>query len=364
MMIVRLILLPVLSLGGISLAAWSVHKGNETPRPTPGLTTPAASPFPARVSATGVIEASTRNVGLGVARPGLVAALPHDIGSTVTKGELLLQVDDRDVQTQLVIRKAELASAEQELARLVAMPRAEDLAPLAAAVAQRQAQLADSQDLLRLATAISDPRAISREELTRRESAVAVAQATLTAAEAELQRVRAGAWAPDLAIARARIDAAKAAVASVEADLQQLRVFAPFDGKVLQVNVRTGEYAAAGPSADPAIVLGAVQTLHVRADIDEMDVWRLRPEAPARAFVRGNPKLSAPLRFVAVEPLMIPKRSLSGNSRELVDTRVLQVLYALDPAALPVQVGQLVDVFVESLNSPSATEAPATGSPK
>jgi multidrug resistance efflux pump len=311
-----------------------------------------------------VIDASTRNVGLGVARPGLVQTLPHDIGSTVKQGELLLQIDDRDVQAQLAIRQADLVSAEQELARLVAMPRAEDLAPLAAAVAQRQAQLADSQNLLRLATAITDPRAISREELTRRESAVAVAQAALRAADAELERVRVGAWAPDLAIARARVDAAKAGAASVDAELQQLRVVAPFDGKVLQVNVRVGEYAAAGATADPAIVLGAVTTLHVRADIDEMDVWRLRPEAPARAFVRGNPKLSAPLRFVAVEPLMIPKRSLSGNSREQVDTRVLQVIYALDPTALPVQVGQLVDVFVESLNSPSANDTPATGAPK
>ena len=88
--------------------------------------------------------------------------------------------------------------------------------------------------------------------------------------------------------------------------------------------------------------------LHVRADVDEMDVWRLRPDATARAFVRGNAELSAPLQFVAIEPLMIPKRSLSGSSREQVDTRVLQVLYALDPTALPVQVGQLVDVYVES----------------
>lgn len=356
MMIVRLVVLPVLSLAGITLAAWSVKKGDYTPPPTPALTTPPAAPFQTRVSATGVIEASTRNVGLGVARPGLVTALPHDIGSTVEKGELLLQIDDRDLQAQLLLRKAELASAEQEVARLAAMPRAEDLPPLEAAVAQRRAQLDDGRSLLQLAQSIADPRAISREELTRRESAVAVAAAALAAAEADLARARAGAWAPDLAIARARVDAAKAGVAGIEAQLDQLRVRAPFAGKVLQVNVRLGEYAAAGPSADPAIVLGCVTTLHVRADIDEMDVWRLRPEAPARAFVRGNAKLSAPLQFVAVEPLMIPKRSLSGSSREQVDTRVLQVLYALDPKALPVQVGQLVDVFVESLNAPGANE--------
>ena len=358
MMFVRLVVLPALSLAGVSLAAWSVHAGNITPPPTPGLTPPAKSPYATRVSATGVVEASTRNVGLGVARPGLVTALPHDIGSTVAAGDLLLQIDDRDAQARLAVARAQLEEAQQEVARLTALPRAEDLPPLAANVAQRRAQLDDSDNLARLARSVADPRAISREEVSRRDAAVDVAKAALAAAEAELARAQAGAWAPDLAIARARVDAAQAAVAAAQAEIDQLTVRAPFAGKVLQVNVRVGEYAAAGPSADPAIVLGDVTTLHVRADIDEMDVWRLRPDAPARAFVRGNSQLSAPLRFVAIEPLMIPKRSLSGSSREQVDTRVLQVLYALAPQDLPVQVGQLVDVFVESTASPGGNGGP------
>ncbi len=153
---------------------------------------------------------------------------------------------------------------------------------------------------------------------------------------------------------------------TAEQELAQLRVTAPFAGKVLQVNVRVGEYAATGQQQTPAIVLGDATMLHVRADIDEMDVWRLRPEAKAQAFVRGNPQLGAPLQFVAIEPLMIPKRSLSGSSREQVDTRVLQVLYALDPKALPVQIGQLVDVSIEAMEPPHAqmpSQAPAATTP-
>lgn len=364
MMIVRLVLLPLLSLGGIGLAAWTVKSGNQPTPKTAGLTPPAAAPFPVRVSATGIVEASTRNVGLGVARGGLVTALPHDIGSTVAQGEVLLQIDDRDTRARLVARQADLASAEQELARLRSLPRTEELEPRLAAVGQRQAQLEDAQSLLKIVTSIADPRAISREERTRRESAVAVASQALAEANAELALVRAGAWAPDLAIASAKVTIAQAAIESVRAELDQLQVKAPFAGRVLQVNVRIGEFASTGESASPAIVLGDVTTLHIRADVDEMDVWRLRPDAPARAFVRGNAQLSAPLRFVAIEPLMIPKRALSGSSREQVDTRVLQVIYALDPKALPVQVGQLVDVFVESLSAPGGAYTPEKAGPK
>jgi len=44
----------------------------------------------------------------------------------------------------------------------------------------------------------------------------------------------------------------------------------------------------------------------------------------------------------------VPKRSLTGDSTERVDTRVLQVLYRFDRGDLPVYVGQQMDVFVEA----------------
>ena len=45
---------------------------------------------------------------------------------------------------------------------------------------------------------------------------------------------------------------------------------------------------------------------------------------------------------------MVPKKSLTGDSTERVDTRVLQVIYRLERDALPVYVGQQVDVFIEA----------------
>lgn len=67
----------------------------------------------------------------------------------------------------------------------------------------------------------------------------------------------------------------------------------------------------------------------MRVDIDENDAWRFRPGAPALAYVRGNPDLKTPLRFERFEPYVIPKQSLTGDTTERVDTRVLQVIYSL-----------------------------------
>jgi multidrug resistance efflux pump len=118
---------------------------------------------------------------------------------------------------------------------------------------------------------------------------------------------------------------------------------------VLQVNVHPGEFVGA-PPGQALVVLGNVHTLHVRVDIDEHDVPRFRPGAAARASVRGNAAHEYALRFVRVEPYVIPKKSLTGDNTERVDTRVLQVIYAVDGASeeRPLYVGQQMDVFIDA----------------
>jgi hypothetical protein len=140
-------------------------------------------------------------------------------------------------------------------------------------------------------------------------------------------------------------------VQAVEVELERLVVRAPTDCTVLQVDVRKGEFAPSGALEQPLVLVGDLAVLHVRVDVDENDAWRLVPGAPARAYVRGNSRLSTDLRFVRVEPYVVPKRSLTGDSTERVDTRVLQAIYAFDPAGLRVYVGQQMDVFIEAQES-------------
>ena len=53
---------------------------------------------------------------------------------------------------------------------------------------------------------------------------------------------------------------------------------------------------------------------------------------------------------------MIPKQSLTGSNTERVDTRVLQVLYALPKeTAIPLFIGQQMDVYVEAAKPPGGS---------
>jgi hypothetical protein len=68
-----------------------------------------------------------------------------------------------------------------------------------------------------------------------------------------------------------------------------------------------------------------------------------------------------PLSFVRVEPFVVPKKSLTGDTTERVDTRVLQVIYACDPTDRPpLFVGQQVEVYIEAAPEP-ADRDPAGG---
>jgi len=66
------------------------------------------------------------------------------------------------------------------------------------------------------------------------------------------------------------------------------------------------------------------------------------------AYVPGNPELKTPLRFERIERYVVPKTSLTGASTERTDTRVLQVIYSFDGAALPVYIGQRLNVFIQA----------------
>jgi hypothetical protein len=98
----------------------------------------------------------------------------------------------------------------------------------------------------------------------------------------------------------------------------------------------------------PLMVLGDTHTFHVRVDVDERDIPRFQPGAKAVAYPRGETSRTLGLRFVRVEPLAITKKALTGENTERVDTRVLQVIYAIEREQPNVYVGQQLDVFIRA----------------
>jgi multidrug resistance efflux pump len=259
----------------------------------------------------------------------------------------------------LAVKQSILTAAEAALAKLDMMPRPEELPPGKAVVAEAEANLKDQMIMLDRIKKASGA-VFSEDELSRREMAVEMAKATVAKAKANYALLEAGAWKADKLVAAAAVEQAKAQVNQTKTEIDRLVVKAPAlpadvkshgsaagEFRVLQVNVRPGEFVGA-TAGQALIVLGNVGRLHVRVDIDENDIARFSPGLPGVAKPRGNPGVEFPITFVRVEPYVIPKRSLTGASTERVDTRVLQVIYALDLKGQTLYVGQQMDVFLNS----------------
>ena len=109
-------------------------------------------------------------------------------------------------------------------------------------------------------------------------------------------------------------------------------------------------------------MLGDIHRLHVRVDIDENDLPYFSAGSEAIATLKGRPQVRFPLKFVYVEPYVIPKQSLTGYNSERVDTRVLQVIYELpEERAVDVYVGQQMDVYLKAVPAARAASSRSAG---
>lgn len=282
-----------LAIGGIILALILVKKLS-TSSAEPVHFEPAVNPYEHTIAASGIIESIDKNLEIGVPHSAVIKEVKISVGDSVKEGDLLFRLDDRELLGQLLIQKANVAVLQASYFRL--------------------------KDQLARLESIEDPRAISQEEINTKSHDVLIAEAQLQAAEAQLTH----------------------AIIMID----RLNICAPRCGTILQNNVRKGEFISAGGS--PAVVLGDIDHLQVRVDIDEQNASSLKEHATATAFPKNNTQLKIPLRFVRIEPYVIPKQSLTGAGNERVDTRVLQVIYSFDKIlSVPLYVGQQVDIFIE-----------------
>lgn len=284
--------------------------------PAPIQVLPAAAPFKSYIAGSGAVESSSLNLNISPPVAGIISEMAVEPGRRVSKGDLLFRLDGREVQAELLRRRAAV-----EVAR----------ATLAAA----EAAAAEAADQFERVRDITDTRVVSTEERNHR----------LLAAKAASKRVES---------ARADWRAAQENEKAQAITLSRLDVLAPIDSEVLQVNSHPGEFVAVGATAKAPVVLGNTDTLHVRVEIDENIAWRFVPGSRAKGFLRGNKELNADLQYVRVEPLLVGKASLTGDSTERVDTRVLQVIYSFDQKLLHAYPGMLLDVFIESPEVPNA----------
>ncbi len=292
----RKYVLPFLAGIGFIAAIAAVILGNEAPPAAPAPLPSARAPYQNYVAGTGLIEASTGNISIGTPVSGIVDAIFVKWGDWVGTGEPLFKLDARDLSAELQVATARVQEAE--------------------------ANLDKTQNLLKVGQGLTSGSSISAVDLANRRYDVGIAEAAVTVARAQADRI--------------------------DVDIERHTIRAPVDGRILQINTHLGEFAQSGTVSPPLMLFGDDNILNIRVDIDETDAWRVESTAPAVAYVPGNPQINAPLKFERIERYVVPKTSLTGASTERTDTRVLQVIYSFVHGTLPVYIGQRMNVFIEA----------------
>jgi HlyD family secretion protein len=306
------ILVPMIGVGGIAFAIYySLTVANAPQRPPQQLNLPPSSSYARAISGSGLIESNSRNITVGSTSSGIVRDLLVTEGDTVAAGAPLFRLDNRTALADIAVAESQLAAAK-------------------AKVQEAESSLADQKDQLQRGENLKAGISISTDRLVRLRYAVRMADA-------------------QLANAKAGVGTADAQLFAAKVTLEKLTVTAPIAGKILKVSLRPGQYVDATSSTTAPIIMGNDTPLHIRVSLDENDLWRLKPDAPATGALRSNRDIKFPLEFVRVEPYVIPKKSLTGSTSERVDTRILEVIYKINTdTPLPLYIGQQVDVFIET----------------
>jgi HlyD family secretion protein len=186
------------------------------------------------VTATGVIKPRIgAEVRVGSRVSGVVKRLFVRIGDTVRKGEVLAELDARE----LMARRAQAA----------------------AALASSQADLSYAQADLQRKRELSAAQVLPRNELDLADRACAVAEQRLKEAQANLEYA--------------------------DTQLGYTRIYAPIAGVVSSISTQEGETVAASFAAPTFVTLLDLNRLEVWAYVDETDIGRIQAGQQARFTV-------------------------------------------------------------------------------
>ncbi len=236
---------------------------------------------------TGIVEKTVANTRAGTVKAcrraklspsagGQIAQLPIEEGDAVKRGELLLELWNKDLT-------AELSLVRQEAASAAATARARCIE---AEQAEREA--GRQQRLL-------SRKLVSEEQVDQAVSASDAANAACEAAQSTA------------AVSQARIGV-------TEALLEKTRLIAPFDGVVAEINGELNEYVTPSPigiATPPAVDLIDNSCFYLAAPIDEVDVAGIDIDQDARVTLDafGDRRFDGKVRRIADYVLDIEKQA-------------------------------------------------------
>jgi HlyD family secretion protein len=208
---------------------------------------------------------------------GIIEALRVDVGHIVNPGDVLVELDKENLAARVREERANLQAAEASLTG-------------AEAALQKNIVEAEGPDVEfarrahARASKLFDQQLTAQSGLDEAKSALEVAENRQRSAKGQLVVARA-----KVAESEAKVAQARAAVSRTEEELRNATIRAPIRGMVLTRDVEIGSPVSSilnmGAAATLVMTLGDIQQVFVRGKVDEADIGRVRLDQPARISV-------------------------------------------------------------------------------
>jgi multidrug resistance efflux pump len=260
------------------------------------------------------------------------------IGDRVKKDQALVKIDEDEPKADMLTRKAAVAEMEASLARLKAEPREHDIEEAEASVeTYRVAARAAKQLFDRLEPAWAKG-AIPEQRYHDARADSDRAEADYKAASARLKRLRRRPYDLEVAELAARVEGAKQALKSAEAELEHYTVTAPIEGVVTSLDVVPGTVSRPGTTVWGEIL--DLSVIDVRCDVtpDQADQITAGQEAEVTREGRteglkgqvANVGIAAD-RQTGKIPVLVRVKNPEGRLRCYIDVKVRFTTIAVAP---------------------------------
>lgn len=280
------------------------------------------------VTASGTVEATEIELGFQV--PGRIERIAVREGDRVEAGQELAWLDRTELLARLQSAEAQRVAAQARLAELEEGFRPEEVAQARANLAAASQRLEDARRSFERSLRLFEGGAISREQLDREETALAVAEAQYQTAKEQLELLERGSRAQTIAAQRALVGQAEAAVAQARAALKGAVIEAPISGIVSFQHRYPGEVVAAGM---PVLTLIDPSDRWVRIYVrgDQVGRVRLGQEAEIRSDADPHRVYRGRVVYIADEAEFTPRNVQTRDERVKLVYRV-KVAVTEDPS--------------------------------
>lgn len=302
-----------------------------------------------RLTLSGNIEAHESLVGFKV--QGRIVELPVEEGQWVEQGALLARLDDRDLRQQVQLDSANVRVREANLKLALAGSRKQEIAAAEQTLLDAEADLELKKLDYDRAVTLLKKDVISQQDHDRADSQLKRAQAAVERAKDNLDRLREGTRAEEIAIARASVAQAHEAVQMSQIRLGFTELRAPSSGVIL---VRQGELGEVVGAGTPVVTLADLDRVWLRAYVSETDLGRIRhgQEVTLRTDTYPDKTYRGRISFISSKAEFTPKTIETHKERV---TLVYRVKIDLENPNHELKPGMPADAWIE-LTSHGGTE--------